>query len=256
MKQLRLLVLAMLALFAFGAVSAAVASAEVELEAKPPALLVLDKEKVEELTYKGSSAVASKIEGSKTKKTIECGAVEANIAAKGLKPLSAIRIADTAKGEATIDFTKCKQGGVACRSETTAGVKDAIETLLVLVDIEFGTEETAKKELQAIIIVTVLGEDNKPVLFINCGGVKDEIKGNFILLIEPPLKELEAGTAVTIKSEQKEGKPVTGTCLEPVAGCERVTKEPLTANLGGGVETAGEQFSISGTFNKMVFLDD
>ena len=139
MKQLRLLVFAMLALFAFGAVGAALASAEVELEAKPPALLLLDKENVEELKYTGSEKSLSKIE-TVGGKTIECTLVE--VKADGFKPLSAIRKADTNLGLADIDFTGCKKEKVSCRSETAKAEKDPVETILVKADIHIATEKS------------------------------------------------------------------------------------------------------------------
>ena len=110
--------------------------------------------------------------------------------------------------------------------------------------------------LEPLLIAKVTGTD-AGVLFINCGGVKEEVKGKVPLLLEPGLQEVEAGGNFTIKSEQEKGKAKTGTCLEEKVDCEGLEKEPLEANLGSGkFEGAGEQFTVKGSFNKMVFIDD
>lgn len=139
--------------------------------------------------------------------------------------------------------------------QSCVSVAGSSETILVKPSIHLATEETKAKVLEATLIANVFGTDGN-ALIINCSPVKDEVKGKFARLIKPALTEVAAGGNVTIKSEQKEGDPITGTCLEETADCEGLAKEPLLASLGSGFEDAAEQFTVTDSFNKMAFIDD
>ena len=238
MHRFKLMGLALLAVFAFASIAAA-ASAET------PLILTLPGEKAAELKFSGEGgkgiledAGKRTIEGTKVKATATFAAV-------------AGKEADSETGEASLAFEGTKKGAVACRSETKAGVKDPVETILVNVALTAASETTAAKELQGVLV-----NELKETLFINCGGVKEEVKGALPCLVTPVLTEIAAGGAVEIKCAQKEGKQTTGTCVETKATCEKLTKNPFLANLGGGVESAGEEVTVKGSFNKMVTLDD
>ena len=238
MHRFKVVGLALLAVFAFAAVAAATASAET------PSVNVLPGEKVSELTYSGKAAKESKLETANGK-TISCATTKVSATFEGEKEIST-------KGKATIDFEGCKKEKVACRSETAGGVKDAVEIILTPLVLTAADEETAAKALQFLLVNTL-----SETLLINCGGVKEEVKGNVGCLVTPALTEVAAGGTVTIECAiEPKGKQKTGTCLETKAACEKLKNEPLLGNLGAGFEASAEEINVAGTFNKMVTLID
>jgi hypothetical protein len=213
--------------------------------AATPLILVLPGEKVSELKYTGEAGLniledagLRTIEGTKAKVTAT------------FTP-SAGKEADAETGAAALTFEQVKKGAVACRSETKAGVKDPVETILVNTALTIASEETSAKALEGVLVNTL-----KEVLFINCGGVKEEVQGSLPCLATPALTEIAVGGILEIDCVVNEGVPQTGKCIETKATCEKLTKEPFAANLGGKFETAGEQVTVKGSFNKMVTLDD
>jgi hypothetical protein len=239
MHRFKLVGLALLAVFALASVAAASASAET------PLILVLPGEKVSELKYTGEGgkgvledAGLRTIEGTKVKATATFAAV-------------AGKEADAETGEAALTFEGTKKGAVACRSETKAGVKDPVETILVNTALTAASEETTAKALQGVLVNTL-----KEVLFINCGGVKEEVTGSLPCLVTPVLSEVAAGGNVEILCSEKEGVQQTGKCVETKATCEKLAGNPFLANLGTKLESAGESVTVKGSFNKMVTLDD
>jgi hypothetical protein len=244
MRQIKLVGLVLIALFAFGATTALSASAE------EPLVLVLPGEKVTELKYSGKGGV-SKLEAGG--KTIECETVEATT--EGFKEFEK-KPADANAGTGHLHFLGCKQGGVSCRSET-AKEKDAIGIILVLLALLFGSEKTTAGVLQPLLVSTVLGlEAGETELKLNCGGVKEAVKGNVGCLTTPGLTELEPTAKVEIACKIENKKQLTGTCFELKTTCEKLANEPLLGNLGVAFEAAAEEIKIEGNFNKMVTLDD
>jgi hypothetical protein len=239
MHRFKLMGLALLAVLAFASVAAATASAEA------PLVLVLPGEKAAELEYKGTGgeATLSDING----KTI----IATKVKAAATFTAVAGKEADAELGKATLDFEGAKKEKVACRSENAKAEKDPVETILVVTGLITENEETTGKALQGAL-VNLLTE----TLLINCGGVKEEVKGSVPCLVTPVLTEVAVGGTVEIKCAQEKGKQLTGKCLESKAACEDLTKNPFLANLGGGFVEAGEGVTVAGTFNKMVTLDD
>jgi hypothetical protein len=242
MHRFKLVGLALLAVFALAAVVASAASAEA------PLILVLPGETTAGLTFSGSGG-ASKLE-TLTKKTITCTKTEVNATFNAIVG----KETDSETGNATIDFSGCKKEKVACRSEEGA-TKDAVEVILTPLAVAGASEESSTGTLQSLLVSTVAPTGG--VLFLNCGGVKEEIKGSVGCLVSPALTEIAAGTSVTISCAETGGDQTTGKkCVETKATCEKLAKEPLMANLGLGFEDSAEEISVSGTFNKMVTIDD
>jgi hypothetical protein len=237
MKRFALTILVLLA-----AVSGAASSTAMALE---PLILVLPGEKVSELKFQGTAG-ESKLETVSGKAAI-CTKGTATAASQALPG----KESDTEAGEATIDLEGCKKEKVACRSETSGGTKDPIETILVVLSMTGVTEESTEKTLQGEFVASA-----KETLLVNCGGVKEEGKGSGACLVTPALVELAAGATGTLKCVQSKGKQTTGTCLEKKATCEKLAKEPFLVNLGAGFEGAALLFEGVGSFNKMIFGDD
>lgn len=246
MHRFKLMGLTLLAVFAFGAFTAALASAT------PPLLLTLT-EALKGLEYSGKSVTVVPTLETTGGKTITCVSAKATAAfteATG-------KTSDSEKGTGTIDFLECKQGKVACRSENKAGEKDPVETILTPLTLLGGSEKTSAEVLQYILAAKITPADGSGILFLNCGAVKEEIKGDVPCLVTPALTEVLAGETVTLTCAQAKGVQSTGTCVENATTCKELKENPLLANLGTGVfEGSGEQLTISGTFNKMIRLED
>jgi hypothetical protein len=112
-------------------------------------------------------------------------------------------------------------------------------------------ELTSAHLLQLVLIKSIKG-----TLFLNCGGIKQEVKGAVPCLVNSPKNgsELPANTMLTIACTLKEGKQVTGACTEPKAACEKLAGEPLLADLGG-FEKASELLEVLGSHDEMVTFD-
>jgi hypothetical protein len=210
-----------------------------------PLILVLPGEKAAELKYTGEGGASILEDGGA--RTIEGTKVKTTATFKAATE----KEADTEAGEVAVTFEGTKKGALACRSETTGGIKDPVETILVNAALATASEESTSKTLQGMLVNLL-----KETLFINCGGVKEEVKGALPCLIAPALTEIAVGGTFEILCAQKGGVQTTGKCLESKATCENLAKNPLLANLGGGVVSAGEQLTVKGTFNKMVLFDD
>jgi hypothetical protein len=147
---------------------------------------------------------------------------------------------------------------LTCRSETEAGVKDAIETTLVKVSALLAAEKSTTKVLEPLLIFTVFGTDGKE-LILNCGATKEKVKGKFGCLVLPGLTEIVAGANIEVLCKTKEkGVQETGTCEETKAICEDLAKNPLLAALDGKTfEAAAWTFHLLNlTANLNVFIDD
>lgn len=248
MRKIKLLGLMALAAFALAATMAASASATT------PMILVLPGEKVTEGKYTGTGGV-SKLETAKGK-SIVCTSVEAE--ANEFKEFEAGKTPEDGNlGIGHLHFLGCKEGKVACRSETKAGVKDNVEIILVFLDLHIADEKSTEGVLQPLLLSKVLGADKtESELLLNCGGVKEAVKGIAPCLILPGLTEVAAGGNVEILCKQKEGKQTTGECVETPTLCKELAEKPLLGNLGSGFESSGEEIHVKGSFNKMITIDD
>jgi hypothetical protein len=248
MRQARLLLFALLALFAFGAVSAAVASAE---DPNAPMLLILEGSKVSELkgTFSGGEGTLAALGGKALTGT-------SGTATLGGCKESAAGAKDTDLCESTLTIKGVKQGAVACRSESSAGTKDAIETILVVGDDHGASETNSAKELEGLLLFKVLGQaGGEEELTVNCGGVKDKAKGVLGCLLTPGLRTLastEEGT-LACKQNATTHDAETGTCEQL---CEWLTEHPFETNLGAGFEDSWMTVSGKGKLNLAVFGDD
>jgi hypothetical protein len=248
MKQLKLMMLAMLALMALGAVASTAAMAET------PAILVLEG-KVTGLEFKGGEATAATALSTKNKEITGEG-LTASL--KGCTELEKKEKDTNSCSEGLLTFTKTKQGAVACRSENEAGVKDAIETILVKVSTLLADEKSTTKVLEPLIIFTVFGVDGKE-LIINCGAVKEKIHGKIGCLLLEGLKEIVVGGTLSVLCKTKEkGVQETGTCEETKAICEELAANPLLAALDGKTFESAAQTAhlLNLTANLNVFIDD
>ncbi|MFI4990797.1 MAG: S1 family peptidase [Solirubrobacterales bacterium] len=155
-----------------------------------------------------------------------------------------------ASGTISVDFTGCKTGKVACRSETAKGEKDPVETILeVNAKLSVINILNAKKELEGGVVKTLA----EPIKVL-CGAVKVEVRGSVVGLVTPINKEVLTTETAKIEYKQKEGKQEAGECKEPKEVCEKLTKEPFEANIVGKFEAAGAQATETTSFSKMVEL--
>src|ERR1700684_4608222 len=246
MTRVKTLGVAIIAILVVGATMAGAAAAVT------PALLILSG-KVTELRMEGKGGGCD-LEQANGKTLAGTGATfTASEFTEAGSPL------DTKAGVATIDCSGVKEGKVACRSETASGAKDPIETVLSKLDLQVASEKTAGGVLEPLLISTVLGQAGSEELIVNCGGVKDKVKGHIGCLLLPgetniPANEPKAAELLC-KSEPK-GKQVTGICAEEKAVCEELAKNPFESSLGGALEAAAMTMHLEVSFSKDVFIDD
>jgi hypothetical protein len=222
------------------------ASSTAIAEDSTPLILVLSGEKISGLKGKGEAKEEALVE-TEAGKTIKCKTSTGELTATFGGSETDINLAS-----GTLASIGCKQGAVACRSETKAGVKDPIETVLASWDVHVGDEKSTENVLEPVLFIR-LGKEN---LLINCGGVKEEIRGGFLCLILPGLTNIPANVSTTILCKESKGKETTGTCENEKAFCEEVAKSPLEANLGAGFEKAGFLIHFVFFWNLMIFIDD
>lgn len=229
-----------------GALALTALLAPTALADSPGLILVLSGEKVSELTFEGKAGTVL-LETAKGL-SITCSKASAKVTFSALSG----KEADAEQGAITTLFEGCKKESVNCRSETSGGEKDPIETILVSTTASGAAEETTEKELQFVLAVAVNG-----TLLVECGVIKQEVRGALPCLVAPALTEIAAGETVKVLCAlEKPGKQKTGKCVGPTATCEKLAKEPLEGNLGNGFEACAEEAIVEGTFNKMAFLDD
>jgi hypothetical protein len=248
MRRLVKLALALaLATSVGGAMAATAAMAET------PAILVLEG-KVTELKFEGSEATQKTALSTKAKEITGEG-LTATL--KGCTELEKKEKDTNSCSEGLLTFSKMKQGAVNCRSETEAGVKDAIETVLVKVSMLLADEKSTTKVLEPLRIYKVFGVDGKE-LIMNCGAVKERVKGWVACLLIPGLTEIPAGNFIELLCKTKEkGVQETGTCEETKAICEELAKNPLLAALDGKTfEPAALTYHLNEFVNKNIFIDD
>lgn len=247
MQKVKLLILSALALFAFGAFAATAYG-----EDGAPKLLLLSGNVSElEGTFKGGASILESAKGLQLKGSTVEGTL------KGCKEDGGAL--DTSLcGPVLLKFTGVKKEKVNCHSEMlNEEQKDAAEVVLVWTDLHLAAEENAAKELQPLLLFKVLGAlsgESPEEIALNCGGVKDKVKGVIGCLLTPGLTNVATTSELTLACKIKEkGKPETGTCEKL---CEWLKEFPFLASLGNGFEGAWMTIEAKGKLNKDVFIDD
>jgi hypothetical protein len=257
MRTVKLMGLAVLALFAFAASGAYAVEAE---ESNNPRILCLVEPCNPEATLKGGASFLEDLNGKK----IEGATAEAKL--KGCEELSGKKDFNLCK-DIALTFTKTFKEKVACRSENAKGEKDPVETILTLLDLHLAAElhENAKKEkvLLPLLIAKVLGTALEEELKIVCGVVKLKVngpegKGAAVIgcLLDPGLENIPITKEVEVlcKVNSTTHDPETGECN---VLCADLGAIGVTATLDGTtVVDAWESIHLKGTFNKDIYIDD
>ncbi len=258
MRQVKLLMLTLLALLAFGAFASAVASAE----DGQPAVLILEGN-VSELEYLAEEVGTSPSTLSVLNRAMLITGTGVHAHLKGCLSLGGSSLDTNLCHEGTLDFTGVKSGTSGCRSENAKAEKDPAETVLVIFDAHLAAELSTGKVLEPLLVVKPLGVDGQD-LKINCGGVIATVLGRIGCLMLPGLSPEEV-TKVEIlcKTDETEKKPngdqLTGECVTTETLCKELKEDPFAVTFGkkGEVEEmAAMLVHILGEFNKMVLIDD
>ncbi len=252
MRKIKMLILAAMALFAFGAFAASAFA-----EDGAPRLLLLSGN-VTKLngTLKGTNSTLETVGGLQlTGETVK-GKLENCKETEG-------STADTSLcGPVILEFTGVAKKTAKCHSEMANKEEaDNAEKGIVLVatDVHFAAEENSAKELQPLILFKVLGAlsgESPEELTINCAGVITKVRGTIGCLLTPGLANIAANGEETLKCKIKEaGKPETGTCEKL---CEWLTEHPFEAKLGTSFEGAWMTAEAKGALSTEddIFLDD
>jgi hypothetical protein len=214
-----------------------------------PELLILENGVTKlEASFKGGGSTIATLAG----KQFTATGVEGKM--KGCKNGSSEK--DTTLCEGLLTFIGWKEGKVACRSENAKGEKDAVETVLVAVDLHLADEEPSTGVLEPLVLFKVLGQvSGESELTIVCGTVKDKVKGVLPCLLLPGLEEIPTTKEAEISCKQNTTShdQETGKCEHL---CEWITEFPFEANLGNGFEDAGLNLSMKGKFSKDIEIDD
>jgi hypothetical protein len=189
MRRIKLLGMALLAVFSFGVVIAATAQAE---EKEPPGYLFLPGEKEGANTEKGEAAaeVTFKTLGL-LKDTITCTKVRSTAALAGTGSHLDL-------GTQEFDFEGCKLGKVGCSSENIVGAKDPKEVVLLVkedTDLHLVSLLDGSKLLAGRLIglLELVSGEKKLDLTMNCGGVKVLVLGAtfFDVLKASPIEDVK-----------------------------------------------------------------
>jgi hypothetical protein len=242
--SLRPLIVGMMIALGLAAAVTATAGAE------SPLVLVLEGEKISE--FKESGTTTTFTLETVGKKTLSCTAGSGTSSIKALEG----KPADGTLGFTTFTLTGCKKEKVACRSENSAGEKDAVETALSVWDWHIADEISISGELEPVRIYQILPISGTGNWVLNCGAVKEEIKGDVMCLYSPGLVEIPVGGSYEVLCKAKEGKQETGKCSAETALCEKLAANPLLANLGAGFEGAAVILHLLFTALVMHFIDD
>ncbi|MFI4991981.1 MAG: hypothetical protein ACHQHO_13860 [Solirubrobacterales bacterium] len=246
MKQLKILGMALIAVFALAAVAAATASAE--LGEVTPGLLFL-KSPTFPITLTSSGGPATLRVGGEAVvcQTFKNEAKFEN--ENGSIPPHVVLIKNV-----KIHFSECTalNGAVSCRGEN-AGGKDPKGTILVVVDVHFVALLNAAKELRPGVIFIVLGKEGAEAeekLVINCGILKIEVKG--AVAGEVLLKE--SGEDITLLTVDL---PTALKCDTSDELCKKLLEEkPFLARKEAVFEPAEQEAKVDVHFTEMVKVDD
>jgi hypothetical protein len=259
MRKFKLLGLMVLALFAFGAFAASGAYATEAEESNNPRILVLEGEaSALEGTLTGGEALLIQLNGEKTIK-----AVEESLLLKGCENLTGnVKDTNLCK-DVPLHFTGVKQGLVACRSENAKGEKDAVETVLTLLDLHMAA---GGSPLGPLILARVLGTGLEEEVLLNCGGVKIQVKGVkegeknkagvIACTFGPGLVNIPTTTKVEalckVNGTTHDEEPPSCSIL-----CTDFGSTGLEADLDGKTfKDAAENIHLEGTLTKDIFIDD
>jgi hypothetical protein len=255
MHKLKLLCLTALALFAFGAFAASAFAEE-------PAILVAEG-KVSELTasLKQSTAEGKTIQLIQLSGEKTISAKEAVATLKNCKEITG-KPADTNLCEdQVLEFKGVKQEEVACRSENAKGEKDAVETVLTLLDLHVVSQKDSEGKLVPALQVRILGTALEEEVIFNCGTTKIQVKakegekraGVIECLFGPGLTTTKK-VEVLCKVNATTHDPERGTCE---VLCTDFGAVGLEANLDGKkFKDVWELIHLLGEFNKNVLIDD
>jgi hypothetical protein len=223
-----------------------------------PAILVLEGTVLQlQGTFTGTGSTLSTLSG----RIIEGTGVTATI--KGCLHLNGTNEKDTNLcHEAIADFTGVTLGKTAnCRSENSKGEKDAIGTVLMLLDMHMvagtltGTETLIP--LVGFKVLDILGKTTANPLKFKCGVVEERIKGWALCLLHPGLKEIPANEKIVevLCKTKANGDPEEDKCTTTL--CSLITGEPLEGELGEKVPSMASMLvHLKGSFNKNVFIED
>jgi hypothetical protein len=248
MRQLKLLMLAMLSVLAFGAVATAVASAE---DGQPALLTEGGAATALQGTFAGTGSTLSTLGG----KVITGTGITATIA--GCTALEGKEKDTNNCAKTTVDFTGVTSSGSGCRSENAKAEKDPIETVLTLL-VTRAAAGLKVTELSPLVIFTVLGIAGESELTIVCGVLKDKVRGLIACLLAPGLTQVAAKGKfeVLCKTSKVLGDPEEEECTQTAAICKELKEKPFESNLGAGFEMASMLAHLEGSFNLGVFVDD
>jgi hypothetical protein len=236
MRRVRLLGLALLAVFALGVVAAATASAT------EAGILPLGASFVQAPILKGTGGIITFTIGS-SKLACQKSKVEATLGAAGETHINL--------GVGTLDIEECKvtkgESKTACNSPG-----DAAETVLLKVDIHLLNVLTAGKELEPGIGIKLLEN-----LKLTCGLLKVELKGTMIGLVLDPEGKLIKDTEKIELHFFSEGEKCD---TEPAADfklCLAWQLDTFLEKLGASFEVATVVTLIPlATTNEMFLVDD
>ncbi len=254
MRQVKLLMLTLLALLAFGAFASAVASAE----DGQPAILILEGN-VSELEFLGEGT-GSTLSVLKNTNLVEGKAVHAHL--KGCLTLGGSSLDTNLCHEGTLEFTGVKSGANKCHSENAKGEGDPAEVVLAIFDAHLAAELSTEKVLEPLLVVKPLGIDGND-LKINCTLIVT-VLGRIGCLLLPGLSpeevtKVEILCKTDLTTEKPNGDQLTGECTQTETLCKELKEDPFAATFGkkGEVEEmAAMLVHVKGTFNKMVLIDD
>jgi hypothetical protein len=237
MRQLRLLGLTLIAAFALAAMAAATASAT------EPGLLPLEKEFKVPVSVKGETNVPSLLKAGGQE--VKCSKLKLEKGELGKGEAKHITL-----GTATLTFTECKNGALACQSLNIAGTKDPAETILAAVGVRFINvlKESTLEPGVGVIILEPAGTIGS--IKFECGGLLIEVKGVAKgLIIKASLTvDITEGTLDFIAAGEK--------CDTSDTVCEELAKKPYEAKTKKVFEAATQEAELPITLGEMALLDD
>src|SRR6202034_4261468 len=147
-----------------------------------------------------------------------------------------------------LDFTGFTSEGAGCRSETAGKVKDAVETVLALLDIHTAAGTVASGSLGPILAMRFLGAEKEAEVKLVCGVVKVKIEGTLACEASPGLTVIAAKTGIIkiVCKTTAASDPEPPTCK---ILCEDVGKIGLAATFGTTPEDAWWKMTLEGSPN-------
>jgi hypothetical protein len=254
MRKLKLMGLAALALFAFGAYVAtgAYATETLEKEANNPRILCLvgpcSALKIPLKSKTGTVPSLVTLVNTIT-------STSATVSLEGCDAITGEELDINLCKDVKADFFGVKFKESNCRSENAKGEKDPIETVLALLDIHTAAGTNAAKELVPIITAQVLGTALEASVTFVCGVVKIKVVGTLGCEASPGLTKIPTTALLTItcKTNATTGDPEIPTCT---VLCADVGTVGLKSTIGEAEEDAWEKITLEGNPSKDIFYDD